>query len=80
VIHRRRQLALAWAKTLGSSKPNSNDDRHAWAVQQRVHALVGVAEGILDLGQAWAGKSIENVGKSLIFCCDLRKVCDESNL
>jgi hypothetical protein len=28
-------------------------------------------------GQAWAGKSLENMGKSLIFRCDLRKVYEE---
>jgi catechol 2,3-dioxygenase-like lactoylglutathione lyase family enzyme len=27
-------------------------------------------------GQAWAGKSLENVDKSLILGCDLRKVCE----
>jgi tetratricopeptide (TPR) repeat protein len=41
--------ALAWAKQIGSSgKANPDDDRQAWAVQRRIHALVGIAEGILD--------------------------------
>jgi hypothetical protein len=31
-------------------------------------------------GQAWAGKSVENVGESLIFGCDPRKLCEEWNL
>jgi hypothetical protein len=41
--------ALAWARKIGSdSKADSNDDENAWAVQRRIHALIGVAEGILD--------------------------------
>jgi tetratricopeptide (TPR) repeat protein len=41
--------ALAWAKEIGSSaKINGKDDRVSWAVEQRIHALIGVAEGILD--------------------------------
>jgi hypothetical protein len=31
-------------------------------------------------GQAWAGKSLENVDKTLIFLCDPRKLCEEWNL
>jgi hypothetical protein len=31
-------------------------------------------------GQGWAGKSVEIVGKPLIFGCDLRKLCEEWNL
>jgi hypothetical protein len=31
-------------------------------------------------GQAWAGKSLENVDKSLIFRCNPRKLCEEWNL
>jgi tetratricopeptide (TPR) repeat protein len=41
--------ALAWAKKIGSNrKADSDDDKHAWAVQRRIHALVGVAEGLLE--------------------------------
>lgn len=44
------RAALAWAKQIGSSgKVNSNEDYEAlWAVQRRIHAILGVAEGILD--------------------------------
>jgi tetratricopeptide (TPR) repeat protein len=44
--------ALAWAKQIGSSekiKP-AGGDKASWAVERRVHALLGVAEGILDRG------------------------------
>jgi len=44
--------ALAWAKKIGSSgKVDSNDNssEKLWAVERRIHALIGVAEGILDL-------------------------------
>jgi hypothetical protein len=42
--------ALAWAKQIGTSgKIKSTEDSETrWAVERRVHALVGVAEGILD--------------------------------
>jgi tetratricopeptide (TPR) repeat protein len=42
--------ALAWARQIGSDakvKPEKDDDTRA-AVERRVHALIGVAEGILD--------------------------------
>jgi hypothetical protein len=32
------------------------------------------------IGQAWAGKSLENVDKSLVFHSDPRKICEEWNL
>jgi hypothetical protein len=49
VLHGEASEALAWAKEIGSnSKVKPNDDRNAWAVERRIHALVGVAEGILD--------------------------------
>lgn len=42
--------ALAWAKQIGSGgKVKSDDDLQIrFAVERRIHALVGVAEGILD--------------------------------
>jgi tetratricopeptide (TPR) repeat protein len=41
--------ALAWAKKIGSDgKADSKDDKSAWAVERRIHALIGVAEGILE--------------------------------
>jgi tetratricopeptide (TPR) repeat protein len=41
--------ALAWAKKIGSgSRADSKDDKSAWAVERRIHALIGVAEGILE--------------------------------
>lgn len=42
--------ALAWAKQIGSGvKINANDDLNVrWAVERRVYALIGVAEGALD--------------------------------
>jgi hypothetical protein len=42
--------ALAWARQIGSGdKVNSEkDDQTSWAVQRRIYALIGVAEGILD--------------------------------
>jgi hypothetical protein len=42
--------ALAWARQIGSGgKVSSNDDQETqWAVEQRIHALLGVAEGILE--------------------------------
>jgi hypothetical protein len=39
-----------------------------------------VAGRIASRWQGWAGKSLENMGKSLIFGCDLRKLCEEWNL
>jgi hypothetical protein len=36
--------------------------------------------GPRSAGHAWARKSLENVGDSLIFGCDLRKLCEEWNL
>jgi hypothetical protein len=35
---------------------------------------------LLRGGHAWARKSLENVGESLIFGCDLRKLREEWNL
>jgi hypothetical protein len=42
--------ALAWARRIGSDEQvKSNDDYETLrAVQRRIYALVGVAEGILD--------------------------------
>src|SRR5262249_13229748 len=42
--------ALAWARQVGSSRnvKSKEDDEGSWAVQRRVYALIGVAEGILD--------------------------------
>jgi hypothetical protein len=41
--------ALAWAKTLGSSgMVDSKGVKSGWAVAQRIDALVGAAEGMLD--------------------------------
>jgi hypothetical protein len=42
--------ALIWAKRIGSSdKIKARDDHETrWAVERRIHALIGVAEGILD--------------------------------
>jgi tetratricopeptide (TPR) repeat protein len=42
--------ALAWAKRIGKSDviKTKNDDETLWAVERRIHALIGVAEGILD--------------------------------
>jgi hypothetical protein len=42
--------ALAWARKIGSdAKVASKDDfRAQWPVEQRIGALAGVAEGILD--------------------------------
>jgi tetratricopeptide (TPR) repeat protein len=41
--------ASAWAKKIGSDgKADANDDKSAWAVVRRIHALIGVAEGILE--------------------------------
>jgi tetratricopeptide (TPR) repeat protein len=41
--------ALAWAKKIGSgSKAKPHDDDQVWAVERRIHALIGVAEGILE--------------------------------
>jgi hypothetical protein len=31
-------------------------------------------------GQAWAGKSLENMDETWIFRCDPRKLCEEWNL
>jgi hypothetical protein len=35
---------------------------------------------VMPRGQAWAGKSLESVEKTLIFGCDLRKLCEDWNL
>lgn len=42
--------ALAWAKQIGSSEwDKSKDEFHNhWAIQRRIYALIGVAEGMLD--------------------------------
>jgi hypothetical protein len=49
--------ALAWAKKIGSdSKADSKDDKSAWAVERRIHALIGVAEGILERSGALPSK------------------------
>jgi tetratricopeptide (TPR) repeat protein len=42
--------ALTWAKRIGSSDKikAKNDSKTMWAVERRIHALIGVAEGILD--------------------------------
>ena len=41
--------ALAWAKKIGSnSKAKPHDNEQMWAVERRIHALIGVAEGILE--------------------------------
>jgi hypothetical protein len=42
--------ALSWAKQTGSSATVKKADEFGrnWAVQRRIHALLGVAEGILD--------------------------------
>jgi hypothetical protein len=44
------RAALAWARQIGSSdKVKSVDDFESlWPVLQRIHALIGVAEGVLD--------------------------------
>ncbi len=43
------QGSLSWAEQISrSGKVNVNDYRHDWAVERRLHALIGVAEGILD--------------------------------
>ena len=41
--------ALAWAEKIGAdAKVTSHNDHEIWAVEQRIGALMGVAEGILD--------------------------------
>jgi hypothetical protein len=42
--------ALAWAREIGSSGKvkSEKDDDASWAVQRRIHALMGVADGMLD--------------------------------
>jgi tetratricopeptide (TPR) repeat protein len=42
--------ALAWAKQIGSDAkiPEKDRDRISWAVQRRIHAMIGVAEGLLE--------------------------------
>jgi hypothetical protein len=42
--------AIAWARKIGrGDKIVAKDDYEArWAVERRIHALLGVAEGILD--------------------------------
>jgi tetratricopeptide (TPR) repeat protein len=40
--------ALVWSRQIGSGgKVKSNEDPSYWGVQRRIHALLGVAEGIL---------------------------------
>jgi tetratricopeptide (TPR) repeat protein len=39
--------AVAWARRIGSSG-KVNSDENCWAVQRRIYALIGAAEGILD--------------------------------
>jgi hypothetical protein len=42
-------VALAWAKKIGcGNKAKSDDHDHAWAVERRINALIGVAEGLLE--------------------------------
>ncbi len=46
------QEAISWAKQIGSdAKIQEDDSKTRWAVTQRIHALMGVAEGILDRAQ-----------------------------
>ena len=42
--------AIAWAKQIGSGDiiPIEDKNHVSWAVQQRIHALLGVAEGMID--------------------------------
>ena len=46
--------AIAWAKQIGSSAKIGSDEKSdvAWAVEQRIHALIGVAEGMLERARA----------------------------
>jgi hypothetical protein len=44
------------------------------------HQAVAMVGDSLVVGHAWARKSLENMDESLIFGCDLRKVCEEWNL
>jgi len=44
----------------------------------RAHPIDNVAKQLAShRGQAWLGKSLESVDKSLSSGCDLRKVCEE---
>lgn len=48
-FHGNAREALKWAQEIGSGgKAGDNDYRQTWAVERRLHALIGVAEGMLD--------------------------------
>jgi tetratricopeptide (TPR) repeat protein len=51
--------ALRWARRIGSGGKIPSEDHleAALAVQQRVHALIGAAEGLLDLSSGVSGES-----------------------
>jgi hypothetical protein len=53
--------ALTWARQIGSSdKVKPKDDRHTcWAVERRIYALIGVAEGILDRSREGLGQPVQ---------------------
>jgi tetratricopeptide (TPR) repeat protein len=53
--------AIAWAKKIGSdAKVDLRNDHPSWAVEQRMQALLGAAEGILDRLQKKERKSRRN--------------------
>lgn len=53
----RDAAALDWAQRIGSDgKASDADPESTWRVQQRVEALIGVAEGILDQSEAETSK------------------------
>jgi tetratricopeptide (TPR) repeat protein len=53
VKYGRPEEASAWAKQIGSDEtiPKKDADRVRWAVERRIHALLGVAEGMLERGK-----------------------------
>jgi len=62
-----------------SLDPHAELNRSVWRGLLNSIALVFIPRDLprFFFGQGWAGKSLENVGKSLIFGCDLRKLCEE---
>lgn len=54
--------AIVWTKTIGSDEKieQSEDYSDRLPVQQRVHALIGTAEGILDRTNSWPQPSFDD--------------------
>ena len=68
---------LIWQDPLPLATYKSIDDKDIAALKSKLLAS-GIAIGC-GAGQAWAGKSVKNVGKSLIFHSDPRKMWKEWN-